>query len=64
MGAVYLTTDDVIAATRDTMEDTIHYIIDKYGSAAKYLHEVTGNACLIFFAYSGKSCCSPTSDSI
>jgi hypothetical protein len=40
MLAVYLTTDDVIAATRDTMDDTIKYLIDKYGSVARYLHEV------------------------
>ncbi len=37
---VYLTTDDVIAATRATMEDTIQYINDEYGSAANYLKEV------------------------
>lgn len=37
---VYLTTDEVIAATRDTMVDTIAYIRDKYGTAADYLKEV------------------------
>ena len=37
---MYLTSDAVIAATKDTMEDTIHYIDDKYGGAASYLHEV------------------------
>lgn len=37
---VYLTSDDVMAATRSTMEDTIQYILDEYGSAAAYLHEV------------------------
>ncbi|KAK9790970.1 hypothetical protein WJX73_008106 [Symbiochloris irregularis] len=35
---VYLTSDEVIAATRDTMEETIQFIKDKYGSADKYLH--------------------------
>lgn len=38
--AVYLTQDSVIAATHDTMEDTIKYLLDKYGTAANYLHEV------------------------
>ena len=38
--AVYLTSDMVIAATKDTMEDTIAYIDDKYGGCANYLHEV------------------------
>ena len=38
--AVYLTSDMVIAATKDTMEDTITYIDDKYGGCANYLHEV------------------------
>ena len=37
---VYLTSDDVIAATRDTMEDTIAYVNTRYGSAAGYMHEV------------------------
>ncbi|CAL8466634.1 g6170 [Coccomyxa elongata] len=37
---VYLTQDSVIAATHDTMEDTIKYLLDKYGSVAGYLHEV------------------------
>ena len=37
---VYLTSDDVIAATRDTMEDTIDYINTRYGSAADYLTQV------------------------
>ncbi len=37
---VYLTSDMVIAATKDTMEDTIAYIDDKYGGCANYLHEV------------------------
>ena len=37
---VYLTSDDVIAATRDTMEDTIDYISNHYGSAANYLTQV------------------------
>ena len=39
---VYLTSDDVIAATRDTMEQTIAYINEKYDSAAGYMHEVGG----------------------
>lgn len=38
--AVYLTSDAVIAATKETMEDTIAYIDEKYEGAAKYLHEV------------------------
>lgn len=38
---VYLTSDDVIAATRDTMEQTINYINEKYDSAAGYMHEVS-----------------------
>ena len=42
---VYLTSDDVIAATRDTMEETIAYLKEKYGSAARYLHEVHCLAC-------------------
>lgn len=37
---VYLTSDDVIAATRDTMEDTIAYILEKYSSAEGYMLEV------------------------
>lgn len=37
---MYLTSDAVIAATKDTMEDTIKYIDEKYGSAVGYLHEV------------------------
>ncbi len=37
---MYLTSDAVIAATKDTMEDTILYIDEKYGGAANYLHEV------------------------
>lgn len=44
--AVYLTSDAVIAATKDTMEDTIQYIDEKYGGAASYLHEVaTASLC-------------------
>lgn len=38
--AVYLTGDEVIAATRDTMEETIKYIMDKYGTVDKYLQTV------------------------
>ena len=38
--AVYLTADDVIAATRDTMEDTIDYINEKHGGIVHYLQEV------------------------
>lgn len=38
---VYLTSDDVIAATRDTMEETICYIQEKYIDAAGYMHEVS-----------------------
>jgi hypothetical protein len=37
--AVYLTADDVIAATRDTMEDTIVYINEKHDGIVHYLHE-------------------------
>jgi len=37
---VYLTSDAVIAATKDTMEDTIAYIDENYEGAANYLHEV------------------------
>ena len=37
---VYLTSDDVIAATKETMEDTIEYVKEKYGSAADYFKEV------------------------
>lgn len=37
----YLTADDVIAATRDTMEDTIAYIKDKYDDARGYMREVS-----------------------
>ena len=37
---VYLTTDEVIAATKETMEDTITYVKEKYGGAAEYLKEV------------------------
>lgn len=40
-GAVYLTTDDVIAAQRETMDDTIAYINKKYGNVATYLKEVS-----------------------
>lgn len=36
----YLTADDVIAATRDTMEDTIGYIRQKYDDARGYMSEV------------------------
>ena len=43
--AVYLTTNDVIAATRDTMEDTITYINEKYGSARRYLKSVSPICC-------------------
>ena len=39
--AVYLTGNQVIAATRDTMEDTIAFINDKYGSARRYLKAVS-----------------------
>ena len=39
--AVYLTGDLVIAATRDTMDDTITFINEKYGSAWKYLKAVS-----------------------
>ena len=42
--AVYLTADDVIAATRDTMEDTIGYIDDKHGGIVHYLQEVQGRS--------------------
>ena len=38
--AVYLTSDAVIAATKDTMEDTIAYIDENYEGAANYLHDV------------------------
>ena len=46
--AVYLTADDVIAATRDTMEDTIVYINEKHDGIVHYLHEarVSGSPCL------------------
>ena len=37
---MYLTGDEVIAATKDTMDDTMQYISDKYGSADKYLRSV------------------------
>lgn len=37
--AVYLTADDVIAATRDTMEATLDYLDQKYGSIDKYCQE-------------------------
>ena len=37
----YLTADDVIAATRDTMEDTIGYIKQKYTDARGYMSEVS-----------------------
>ena len=36
----YLTADDVIAATRDTMEDTIAYIKQRYNDARGYMSEV------------------------
>ncbi len=36
----YLTADDVIAATRDTMDDTISYIKQRYGDARGYMGEV------------------------
>ena len=36
----YLTADDVIAATRDTMEDTIEYIKQRYDDARGYMSEV------------------------
>lgn len=36
----YLTTDDVLSATKDTMEQTIQYVLDKYGGAADYMREV------------------------
>jgi hypothetical protein len=38
--AVYLTADDVIAATRDTMEATIDYINEKHGGIVPYLQDV------------------------
>lgn len=37
---VYLTSDDVIAATRDTMEETIQFINSKYGGVRHYLNEI------------------------
>ena len=37
---MYLTSDAVISATHDTMEDTIQYLNDKYGNVTQYLHEV------------------------
>jgi len=37
---VYLTSDDVIAATRDTMEETIAFINTKYGGVRDYLSDV------------------------
>lgn len=37
---MYLTADDVIAATRDTMEATIDYISDKHGGIVPYLQDV------------------------
>lgn len=36
----YLTADDVIAATRDTMEDTIAYIKQRYDSVRGYMSEI------------------------
>lgn len=38
--AVYLTGDQVIAATRECMEDTIKFIGEKYGTVDKYLRSV------------------------
>ena len=38
--AVYLTADDVIAATRDTMEATLDYLEQKYGHIDVYCREV------------------------
>jgi hypothetical protein len=37
--AVYLTADDVIAATRDTMEATLDYLAQKYGDIDNYARE-------------------------
>jgi len=37
--AVYLTADDVIAATRDTMEATLDYLAQKYGDIDSYARE-------------------------
>lgn len=37
---MYLTSDDVIAATRDTMEETIAYINSKYGGIREYLGDI------------------------
>lgn len=37
---VYLTSDDVIAATRDTMEETIAFINTKYGGVRDYLSDI------------------------
>ena len=45
--AVYLTADDVIAATRDTMEATLDYLDQKYGSIDKYCQEVRSPATLL-----------------
>ena len=45
--AVYLTADDVIAATRDTMEATLDYLDQKYGSIDKYCHEARSAAPLL-----------------
>ena len=37
---MYLTADDVIAATRDTMEATLDYLEQKYGDIDHYCREV------------------------
>lgn len=37
----YLTADDVIAATRDTMDDTIEYIKHRYTDARGYMSDVS-----------------------
>ena len=53
---VYLTSDDVIAATRDTMEDTIAYVNNRFGSAAGYMHEVRTTSSLLAFGIGARIC--------
>ena len=36
----FLTTDRVIAANRETLDDTISFVCEKYGGAAAYLMKV------------------------
>lgn len=53
---MYLTADDVIAATRDTMEATLDYLEQKYGHIDVYCREVLLSQAFCQAAVHGHAC--------